>query len=521
MLDYIRIKNLRSLEDTGNIKINPVTVLLGENSSGKSTFLRTFPLLKQSVETNTRSSVLWYGKYVDFGDFDQALNRNNDSKEISFTFGLTVPQQILINPLLWQRNHRRDPSGPTTKIVVDIRLTSRGKDGLTRTAGLKLSIADNEVDIGINDQGKISTLHINGAEYSDYADLFSYFQAVRLLPGIFAKHDPSEALMFSTWRSKNPPEKLRQVILRKLSLYMHGKSGESAIASAYSQIRIGSSKDMLTSFYRASPTVTWRKRTEGMTHDCIEFKTIRDLVLLARLPALIPEIDEVLNETFRRVSYTAPLRASAERYYRSQDLSVGELDSKGENLAMFVRNLSDREKQSLDNWTKQEFGFRLEVKYSGGHITAGIEYEGSGESFNLTDMGFGFSQVMPIIVQVWTLINKQARFKDGFAYTYLIEQPELHLHPRLQAKLAEALIRAVMQAKKHGMQINLILETHSEAIVNKIGLMMAAGEISNNDANIIIFSKETEKSKTCVDLSKFDDDGILTNWPYGFFDIEV
>lgn len=521
MLDYIRIKNLRSLEDTGNVQINPITVLLGENSSGKSTFLRAFPLLKQSVETNTRSSILWYGKYVDFGDFDQALNRNNNEKEISFTFGLTVPQILLAAPGMWQRN-RRDMRDAGAKIIVEIRLASRGKDGLTRTAGLHLSIEDNEIDIGINEQGRISTLVVNDSNYSEYADLFSYSQAVRLLPSIFAKQEPTETLMYGRWRSKTPPEKLRQIVFRRLSYYMHGRSGEAAIANVYSQLRIGKKEQMLSYFLRASSTLTWRKRTAGMTFESDDFRVIRDLVLLSRLPALIPDIDDVLDETFRRVSYTAPLRASAERYYRSQDLSVSELDSKGENLAMFVRNLTEREKQNLDTWTKKEFGFKLEVKYSGGHVTAGIEYDGSGESFNLTDMGFGFSQAMPIIVQVWTLINKQQRSIDErFVYTYLIEQPELHLHPRLQAKLAEALIRAVLQAKKHGLKINLIFETHSEAIVNKIGLMMAAGEVGSDDANIIIFSKETERSRTCVSISKFDDTGILMNWPYGFFDIEV
>jgi predicted ATPase len=46
-MDSIRIQNLRCLSDTGFIQIKPITVLLGQNSSGKSTFLRVLPLLKQ------------------------------------------------------------------------------------------------------------------------------------------------------------------------------------------------------------------------------------------------------------------------------------------------------------------------------------------------------------------------------------------------------------------------------------------------------------------------------------------
>lgn len=519
MLDYIRIKNLRSLEDTREVYISPVTILIGENSSGKSTFLRALPLLKQSVESNTRSPILWYGKYVDFGDFDQALSRNNEGKEISFVFGLTVPRMIVQSPESWRRSYKAVHEGDKVKVVVEIRLTSRGKDGLTRTAGLALSIEDNLIDIGINEQGRVSKIEINGGDYSSYAELFSYTQAVKLLPNIFAKQE--EPSLYR-WRTRSPPEKLRQQILRSLSEYMHGKSGEKALSAAYSNISAGSKKQMYAAFRKASPTLTWNKRTSATDPNGCEIREMLDLILLSRVSAIVLAIDEVLDATFRRVSYTAPLRASAERYYRSQDLSVAELDAKGENLTMFVRNLNEREKQQLDSWTKREFGFKLDVKYSGGHVTAGIEYEGSGESFNLTDMGFGFSQVMPIIVQVWTLIYRASRLpEDEFVYTYVIEQPELHLHPRLQAKLAEALIKAVAQARKHAIKINLVLETHSEAIINKIGLMAVSGAIQHSDVNIIIFSKETEKSETKVSVSNFDRDGVLMNWPYGFFDIEV
>ena len=53
VLKKIGIKNVRSLENTGMIQLAPITLLVGENSSGKSTFLRTFPLIKQSISKRT------------------------------------------------------------------------------------------------------------------------------------------------------------------------------------------------------------------------------------------------------------------------------------------------------------------------------------------------------------------------------------------------------------------------------------------------------------------------------------
>ncbi|MGX8003917.1 AAA family ATPase [Staphylococcus hominis] len=66
-MDKIRIKNLRALNDTGNISIKPLTILLGKNSIGKSTFLRTFPLFRRSLRLKRSEPILWYSpQLVDF-----------------------------------------------------------------------------------------------------------------------------------------------------------------------------------------------------------------------------------------------------------------------------------------------------------------------------------------------------------------------------------------------------------------------------------------------------------------------
>lgn len=61
-LKSIRIENLRSLTDTGNIELKPLTILVGKNSVGKSTFARTFPLLRQTCEA--QKSLLYFGMDV-------------------------------------------------------------------------------------------------------------------------------------------------------------------------------------------------------------------------------------------------------------------------------------------------------------------------------------------------------------------------------------------------------------------------------------------------------------------------
>ena len=92
LVKEIQMKNFRSLKDTGIQTLSPITILVGENSSGKSTFLRAFPLLKQSISKRTSGPILWAGDvddYVDFGSFKETVT-NDKSKEISFGFKFNI-----------------------------------------------------------------------------------------------------------------------------------------------------------------------------------------------------------------------------------------------------------------------------------------------------------------------------------------------------------------------------------------------------------------------------------------------
>lgn len=519
MLTEFRVKNLRSLTDTGTVKLSPITILLGENSSGKSTFLRTFPLLKQSAETTTRSSILWFGKYVDFGDFDQALIRKQGEKEIVFSFGLTVPNQIYHRPI---RAPGISRDRGTSNITVNLRLASLGKDGLTRTAGIDLDIEGNTVKIDINESNKISSIIINGENHSHYCDSYSYSSAVRLLPLIRARSDSTKEDIYRSWWSGFWPDGILDDLVNTLRTYSNKRTGSDSLSGAVFKTAIGNSSDMLLHFKKMFSTNTWKNKTLDAGLDDKIFVQFRNLLVLARTGIILYNLDEILDQTFRRVSYIEPIRASAQRYYRSQDIGVKELDSKGENLAMFLRNLSDREKTSLDEWSMKEFGFRILVQFNGGHVNLGIAFDKSKDSHNLADMGFGYSQVIPIIIQLWSILHKPFRNGiPGLSHTCVIEQPELHLHPRMQSKLAEMLVSVVNAAKAADVILHLVIETHSEVIVNKIGLMTAQGTLKNDDSTIVLFSKEPHTSQTNVEFSGYRENGSLHNWPYGFFDYEA
>lgn len=520
MLSSFRVKNLRSLKDTGIINLRPITILLGENSCGKSTFLRSFPLLKQSVESPTRSSILWFGKYVDFGDFDEALIREKGAKEITFSFGLNVPWEIYKTPLRITRNKTKNESN----VTIDLRLASLGKDGLTRTAGIDLVIDGNIIKIDVNDSGRIGSFNVNGSDYQEFCETYSYSSASKILPYIRPKDDGAKDKIFRRWWMTMISPKLRDSLLAVIKPFAHGRTSTEVLESLLHHATIGSNEAIFDGFKNFSPSETWKKKTASITIENEIYKKYRDLLLLSKISLMLYNLDDILDTTFRRVTYVEPIRASVQRYYRSQDIAVSELDSKGENLAMFIRNLSDREKISLENWTSEELGLKIASTYNGGHVSLSITFKGSKEAYNLADMGFGFSQVMPILVQIWSILNRTQKGQSGAIATpfiCVIEQPELHLHPRFQAKLAEILVRAALAAKKADIDLYLLLETHSEVIVNKIGLLTAAKVINKEDSSIVLFSKNIDSPNTKVELSEYDESGFLQNWPYGFFDFEV
>ena len=67
-------------------------------------------------------------------------------------------------------------------------------------------------------------------------------------------------------------------------------------------------------------------------------------------------------------------------------------------------------------------------------------------------------------------------------------------------------------------QIQLIIETHSETIVNRIGRNIARKKLSEDKAEIVLFDKEFDKDQSKVHISKYDSNGFLTEWPIGFFE---
>jgi predicted ATPase len=122
---------------------------------------------------------------------------------------------------------------------------------------------------------------------------------------------------------------------------------------------------------------------------------------------------------------------------------------------------------------------------------------------NLVHVGVGVSQVLPILVM--SLLSESGS-------VLLFEQPELHLHPRVQTLLGDFLLSLVASGRQ------CIVETHSEYMVNRLRYRAAADEADSVHQAIALYFVEKSGPRSTYRLVDMNEYGAIGDWPAGFFD---
>ena len=122
---------------------------------------------------------------------------------------------------------------------------------------------------------------------------------------------------------------------------------------------------------------------------------------------------------------------------------------------------------------------------------------------DLTHVGVGVSQILPILVMC---------FLAGKGDSIILEQPELHLHPKVQTRLADFFVSMNALGKQ------CILETHSEYLINRLRYLVAKSENERVAEETMIYFVEKEDGHSIyrdITINKY---GVIDDWPKGFFD---
>ena len=259
--------------------------------------------------------------------------------------------------------------------------------------------------------------------------------------------------------------------------------------------------------------------------------TLPDQYVIERLPLFYLSGVEFVREFFNdRIKYLGPLREEPRSLYPLESNgSTYDLGLKGENTAAVFENNKTKKIKYItpccfENGTvckiKEENGTLSEA------INAWLVYLGVANNMStndkgkvghelkittdikdmeqdLTHVGVGVSQILPILVMC---------FLAGKGDSIILEQPELHLHPKVQTRLADFFVSMNALGKQ------CIIETHSEYLINRLRYLVAKSndDMIARDAMIYFVEKENGHSiYRSITINKY---GVIEDWPKGFFD---
>lgn len=494
-MEKLRIKNIRSIKDSGYIDLKPITVAIGKNSCGKSTFIRTFPLLKQSLEKEISESLLWYGDYVDFGNFTTIKNFGLSDEEVTLEFVFHTNIRMYFSEF--------------EKLKVNLKIVLAEKN----IKEYQIEYLDQKINIVLQEHGKVERICINDIdECIDCKDYSWIREPGHLLPIIYTG---KKNRYYYMWRYSFQSEKAFNNIVNALMSISNKRTNIETIRNFvqnmfgyYSKAKL---KEKLSTNNRLKNV---SKYFSECSEDDVVFMKVNTNIVLESLTALIYAINITMSNECDSMHYLKPIRANANRYYRVKGVNTNQVDSDGSNLPMILYNLNEIELSNFEAWTKEKFGITFSIVKDSGHISLIIK--NNGVCTNLADTGYGYSQILPIILQLWLLSKEKKIIKE--TNIFVIEQPELHLHPAFQAKIIDAFANIVVSAQKANIDLKIIFETHSETMINRLGYLIYKNKLPKEFVNVLIFNKINEI--TNIQSRTFDENGIINGWPIGFFSVE-
>ena len=430
MLTKLSLKNFKSWQVIRDMRLAPITGLFGINSSGKTSLIQFFLMLKQTVDSPDRAQVLNLGderSLVSLGTFSEIIHQHSKPGQLTCHFAWTLPKEMKI----------RDP----------------GKVGIL-FKGREMEFS---VDITENGSGRMI---VNKIEYG------------------FGGYN---------FELKRKSEKEGKYTLQ------------------------------------ARPDTFRFLRTQGRPWDlpgpvkCYGFPD--QVKAYYQNAGFLADLELAFEQLFSRIYYLGPLRDYPKRQYTwagAHPADMGERGEKAVDALLASRERGEkisrgkgRKRLSLEEyvaWWLRElnliYDFSVEAITKDSNLyRVMVRKTPKSTRVLITDVGFGVSQLLPVLVLCYYVPQ---------GATIFLEQPELHLHPSVQAGLADVFIDV---AKNRNVQI--ILESHSEHLLRRLQRRIAEEKISPDDAALYFCDMKDGTSKLrTLELDLF---GNITNWPKNFF----
>ena len=438
MLESFRIENFKCFKDTGPIEIRPITILLGLNSSGKSSILQALLALKQTlVSRDDTTTLITDGDYVKLGTYRDFAHRHSAQAEVAFEWVLPWVD--------WPVDH------PTFKLCADMCPWLKEIQSLTTCLRLRQNA---------------KTKVIYPSHYSLRTDNDKLILHVSCAPS----GDPVD------FKSDVPRDQWDQRYRRRWL------SRENFHFDVFQQ--------------RPSPP-------QYLSEDS-HMQAMEQAMLGNRVTSVCYALTAA---AFERMLYLAPLREFPVRLSLVGGESPPDVGLRGENtVSMLLARCQTagwpQLRDAIVHWLE---AFKIATAFKvlpigTGLVSIRLEDPHLKVESSLADVGFGASQVLPVIVQGLCC--------DPGALL-LVEQPEIHLHPDAQGELGDFFIETSSEGKRW------LVETHSEHLLLRLQRRIAEDKLRPED--VAVYYVERKRGASHVRRIELDEYGRMPKWPRGFF----
>jgi hypothetical protein len=492
MFTELRLANFQGFGDLEKIRLAPLTLIFGPNSSGKSSIIRSLLLLKQSMRSRTSDE----GRFsfvdadADLGGFANVVHKHDISAEIQI--GLSMARSSRIAPGI----SKLDVFVPYGDAVNRILLGGEVFSG-------------NDRDLG----DFLGTYEIEFVQDESNPEAFKTGDGFIVGP---------DALLAQL-------KKYQELLVSRVDSEIDALSGYDVHAE---EPYLWDDLEFMNFVRRGLFVGVDGARAASLRNDTgVELDEERVKRKFQRLvDELITSPSRILDSRMRRLVHLAGLRAIPSRVTSVGSTENTLLADASNIVAILSSNdrIMNLASKLLSRLTQDQYELRL------ARISANtVEFLGSIGSLALfdkrletmttfRDVGVGLSQVLPIITALAQASIPPTRPRNGVPLltgqsiaTVLIEQPELHLHPRMQGELADVIIEASRAKSGSGPQV--IMETHSENIILRVQRRIREGSIRAQDVSVIFVDKDKKTGQSVANELILDDNGeFLTSWPDSF-----
>ena len=438
-MNQITLKNYRCFADEQTARLAPLTILIGENSTGKTSFLALIRALGNVA------------RGIELPDFKEPPYDLGSFDEIT--------------------HHRGGRAGRADTFEAGLRISASPQTQMNAQRYLGNSNTLNVVF------GRRGTTPVPVETYSANGDIW--------IQKTFAEGRP-DVFRFGTrrgqWELRISDEASKKIETRTISL---------PFSYFWALRTLGSGKSGYSKFVPIEGSRAFN--SEDQEH--------------------LSEFDFSLRHITPGTFASAPVRSKPRRTY---DPSRPIADPEGEYVPMFLADLSFRDRNKWQSLKRslEDFGrsaslfdeitirplgkrdsepFQIQVrKFSG---------KQKGPPRNLIDVGYGVSQVLPLVTDL---------LREGTADLFLLQQPEVHLHPSAQAALGSLFCQVAAEGRQ------LIIETHSDYILDRVRMDVRDGVCGLKPEDVSILFFERQGLGVQIHSIRLDNEGNVLDAPPGY-----